>query len=151
MATVQAFWVHGTAVDIEREGYFISKAKTGFGTCYRSHGASWFHFAVPTPVIHDGARASVAKVFVLYRTELSAKITNIHVYDAGAKIAWWDGLALAGKHDTGLDGQNSWTLSSPVAMKFGLGVSVCVDFGGPTPAGVPAIWFVSAGADFQTP
>ena len=85
MPKLQASWVHGSSVQIEREGYFISKRRTGYGAHFNTHGSEWFHFAIPTPVILDGQRSSVKKVFVFYMTEGAAKITSVHLYDAGGK------------------------------------------------------------------
>lgn len=152
-----ASWIHGTSIRAEHEGYFISKAHAGFGSIFHSHnapgGGEWFHFAIPTPVITDGQRVSLKKFFILYKTELTAKITAIHVYDGGKKIPdiILDQLALTGDHSTGLDNSNTWTVSKDIQMLFGLGLSINVDFGPAIADGVPGIWFVSAGADFETP
>lgn len=151
MGNLQAYWVHGTAVQIEREGYFVTKQHAGFGAIFRTHGAEWFHFAIPTPVIVDGTRSSLKKVFVLFKTEGTAKITNIHVYDGNAKIAAFDNIARDGDHSTVIDKDNSWLVAPSPEIKFGLGISVNVNFGPPTKLGVPAIMFVTAGADFETP
>jgi carbonic anhydrase len=150
MAGAQASWVHGSSVQIEREGYFVSKSRAGYGAHFRTHGKEWFHFAIPTPVIVDGKRASLKKVFVFYRTEGTAKITAVHLYDAGGKpFKEFDNLALSGDHSTKIDNDNSW--ATPVhPMGFGLGISVEVDFGPATTGGVPGIWFVTAGANFET-
>ncbi|MGD2110440.1 MAG: hypothetical protein PVI86_13755 [Phycisphaerae bacterium] len=156
MSKLQASWVHGSGVQIEREGYFISKQRTGYGAHFKTHGSEWFHFAVPTPVIVDGKRSSLTKVFVFYKTEGVAKITGLHIYDAGGspfttKIKALNNLSLAGDHCTSIDQANAWVVTPSHSMKYGLGLSVLVDFGPRSPAGVAGIWFVAAGADFQTP
>ena len=156
MAKLQASWVHGSNVQIEREGYFTSKRRTGYGAYFNSHnqpgkGGEWFHFAIPTPVILDGQRSTLKKFFVFYKTKLTAKITAVHVYDAGKKIASFANLSLSGDHSQSVDQDNSWVIAQAPQMKFGLGISVHVDFGSPTPSGVPGIWLVTAGADFETP
>ena len=155
MAKLQASWVHGSSVQMEREGYFISKRRTGYGAYFNSHNppgkGEWFHFAIPTPVILDGQRASLKKIFVFYKTEGTAKITAIHVYDAGKKIKAFDNLSLSGDHSKKVDQHNSWVIIPTPKMEFGLGISVLVDFGAATTSGVPGIWFVTAGADFETP
>lgn len=151
MAKLQASWVHGSSVQMEREGYFISKRRTGYGAHFKTHGKEWFHFAIPTPVILDGQRAALKKIFVFYKTELTAKITAIHVYDAGSSIKKFDNLSLSGDHSTGVDKDNSWVITPAHSMEFGLGISVEVDFGHSTTGGVPGIRFRTAGADFETP
>jgi hypothetical protein len=156
MAKTQASWVHGSGVQMEREGYFLSKARTGYGAHFNSHnvpgkGGEWFHFAIPTPVLLDGQRSTLTKIFVFYKTELTAKITAVHIYDAGQKITGFDGLTLSGDHSQNIDANNAWVITPAPQMKFGLGISIRVDFGLPTTGGVPGIWFVTAGADFETP
>ena len=151
MAKLQASWVHGSSVQMEREGYFISKRRPGYGAHFNTHGTEWFHFAIPTPVILDGQRASLRKIFVFYKTEGTAKVTRIHVYDAGDKFKKFENLSLSGDHSEKVDQHNSWVITPSRKMKFGLGISVEVDFGAPTTGGVPGIWFRTAGADFETP
>jgi hypothetical protein len=147
MSIKQAMWVHGTAVQAEREGYFIARWRPAWGAIFKTQGAEWFHFAVPTPVIIGNQNSTLQKVFVLYKTGLGAKITQLHVFDGGAKIQEFLDLLLSGDHSQALDGQNSWILN-PIHVKFGLGLSVHVEFGNATANGVPEITFASAGADF---
>jgi hypothetical protein len=146
----QALWVHGTSVQAEREGYFISKARPAWGAEFRTQGSEWFHFAVPTPVIIGGQDSNLQKVFVLYKTQLGAKINMIHVYDGSNLIQQFPNLQYQGDHTQQLDAQNTWAVN-PVHIKYGLGISILVDFGQATPNGVPQITFSTAGADFLTP
>jgi hypothetical protein len=148
MSTKQAMWVHGTSVQAEREGYFISKSRYGWGVAFLSQGTEWFHSAVPTPVIFGGAFSNLEKFFVLFKTGLGAHITNIHLYDGITKIKTFDNLNLAGDYTNSLVNEiSAWTIT-PVHINWGLGISICVNFGQATPAGVPEITFTSVGADF---
>lgn len=153
MAKLQASWVHGVSVQAQREGYFISKVRKGSAAEFNTQGKEWFHFAIPTPVYVEGKRSSLKKIFVLYETVGTAKITDIHVYDAAAKfdIDDLENLSLTGAHSSKLDPYNSWDIKSAPEMKFGLGISIWVDFGASTPGCVPGIKFAAAGADFETP
>lgn len=157
MPKLYASWIHGSGIHASREGYFISKEHTGYGSVFKSHngagGGEWFQIAIPTPVITNGKSVSLIRFFVLYKTELTAKITAIDVYDGGEKIpsASLGKLALTGDHSKRIDKSNVWDVPNPIQMKFGLGISILVDFGPATAGGVPAIWFVTAGADFETP
>lgn len=156
MANFHAYWVDGTNVRAQREGYFISTTMGGKGATFRTHTApgcdgEWFQWAIPTPVIVNGNRSSVIKVFVLYATEGTAKIRAIHVYDSNVRIATFDDLQLSGNHSSNLDVNNTWEMNPSHSMKYGLGISVLVDFGPPSKIGVPGITFFSAGADFTTP
>jgi len=149
MSKLQAFWVHGTSVQMEREGYFISKRRAGYGAVFQSHGKEWFHFAIPTPVLLDSVRSSLNKVFVLYKTSGTSIITNVHIYDGAKKIHSFDGLRdFNGDHSQIIGEKNKWVLPHSIEVKFGIGISVQVDFGPPTKNGVPSIEFVTAGADF---
>lgn len=155
MPGLHAFWVDGTNVRAQRQGYFLSSSMGGKGATFRTHTApgargEWFQWAIPTPVIIDGNRAAVQKVFVLYATEGTAQIRSIHVYDADRRIATFDDLALSGDHSRAIDGSNTWDVVPAQSMRFGLGISVLVDFGPQSPVGVPGITFYSAGADYVT-
>jgi len=151
MSIKQAMWVHGTSVQAEREYYFINRSRPAWGAVFKTTGAEWFHIAVPTPVIFGGHDSTLQKVFVLYKTEMTAKITAVHVFDGSTKISQFLNLNLAGDHSQALDTQNTWLITPNVHVKFGLGLSVLVDFGKATPNGVPAITFASAGGDFLIP
>lgn len=156
MARLYANWVHGTSVHMQREGYFISKYRAGYGAHFASHNppldgkleGEWFHFAIPTPVIIANQRCSLNAVAVLFKTELTAKITAIHLYDAGKDLRRFSNLSVAGDHTGGMGPSNTWNLSPPGVMYHGLDICVHVDFGPATEAGVPGIWFMAAGAHF---
>ena len=150
MSIKQAMWVHGTAVQAEREGYHINRIRAGWGAVISSHGAEWFHFAVPTPVIFGGKNSMLQKAFVLFKTTMSAKIIGVHLYDGKSKFKEFNNLSLSGTHEGKLDQSNTFQVDL-VHIKWGLGISVNVDFGKSTPQGVPKITFAAAGADFIIP
>jgi hypothetical protein len=150
MSKLQALWVHGSAVQPEREGYFVTRRNYKTGTLFKTHGSEWFHFPVPTPVIVDGDRAQLVKCFVLFETGSGAKITDVEVYDGEKKIADFGGLSLTGKHTTSVDAQNSWVISPGKDLIFGVSISVRVDFGNPQTGSVAAVRFASAGIDALT-
>jgi hypothetical protein len=145
-----AYWINGTAAQLAREGYFISKERKGSGAIFRTHGAEWIHFAIPTPVITDKANSLLKKIMILYMTEGTAHITAVNVYDGPNKIASFDNIVRNGNHSTEIDNSNTWSITPSHKMMFGLGLSIKVDFGPPTKLGVPSIKFTSAGAVFVT-
>ena len=152
MADIYAYWVDGTNVRAQREGYFLSKKMGGKGAEFRTHTppgskGEWFQWSIPTPVLVASKRLKVKKVFVLYSTEGTTKVMSVHVYDANNRIGRFDALAYSGNHSSDLDTKNAWDVN-PHVMKFGLGISVLVDFGPASKVGVPGITFYSAGADF---
>ena len=150
MSIKQAMWVHGTSVQAKHEGDHINRSGPGWGSQFSSHGADWFHFAVPSPVIFGGKNSEIEKAFILYKTTMTAKITKVHLYDGKTNFKEFDGLALSGTHDGKLDTSNTFTMA-PLHIKYGLGISVNVEFGQSTPQGVPSITFAAAGADFIIP
>jgi len=158
MALKAAAWVHGTIVEVENPGLLapiISMWKRGWGTHFwgKEESYNWFHIPFTTPVIVDNIRPTLAKVFVFYKTDGWAKITNVHVYDGPRKVKTFEGLALSGDHSTAIDASNSWVINPPIQIMYGLGLSVGVEFGPVDNAGMPwpEILFTAAGADFQTP
>ncbi len=156
MAKLNAIWVDGTNVRAQNDGYFTTHSMTGRAARFSGHTAigtqgEWFQWSMPTPVIVDGVRATVNKVFVMYQTIGTAKVMAVHVYDAAVRIATFENLNFSGDHFNQIDNCNAWAIQQPHSMLYGLGISVLVDFGPPSKIGVPEIQFFTAGADFYTP
>jgi hypothetical protein len=152
MALKAAMWVHGTIV--EAEFPVLTVSRKGWGTSFTGHEltTNWFHIPIITPVILDDIRPLLAKVFVFYRAT-NARITNLHVYDGAKKVKSLDALNLSGDHSISIDASNNWDVTPPLGIKFGLSISVGVEFLKPATATNPSaeILFTSAGADFQKP
>lgn len=145
-----AMWIQGHAVRAQREEYALSKSYMGRGAVYKTHGGEWFQIAIPNPAIIGNVHTTLQKVFVMFKTSGTAKITSVHLWDGATKIQAFDKLAQSGDHSIKLDSSNSWDVT-PVHIKYGLGISVYVDSGPPSKIGVPEITFVAVGADFVTP
>ena len=147
--SLQSFWIHGTSVQQEREGYFISKKREGNGAVFRTHGEEWFHFAIPTPVIVANKRSSLMKVAVFYRTTATATISQIEIYDTDRVVFSNDDLrGYNGDHSQQIDDKNSWQMPERIELKTSVGVSLKVNFGPSTKNEVPSVTFLAAGADF---
>ncbi|MCJ7515532.1 MAG: hypothetical protein MUO89_06150 [Dehalococcoidia bacterium] len=155
-----AMWVHGTIVEVEYPERLAPVSidglvRRGWGTHFwgNENTANWFHIPITTPVILDDIRPPLIKVFVFYKTEGNAKITNIHVYDGRSRVKAFDGLALSGDHSGGggVDASNSWVVEPPITILYGLGISVGVEFGSQVNIDIPwpEILFTTAGADFK--
>lgn len=158
IALKAAMWVHGTNVEVEYPENLAPVSgdgiiKRGWGTHFwgKENTKNWFHIPFTNPVILNGDRPKLVKVFVFYKTEGWAKITNIHVYDGPRKVKWFDGLNLSGNHMGGIDANNSWAITPPLTIYYGLGISVGVEFGPKDAVDIPwpEILFTTAGADFE--
>ena len=182
MALRIAQWVHGTSVQVEfpelgdpgnpvgnpdatpftQFTLLDGVRRRGEGTYFRAvhptkgYVDNWFHFAIPTPVILDGARPELTRVYVFYATSIYGKLTgaqimNVHLYDGPNIIKEFNDLSLTGAHNGAVDSSNEFQIFPPVLILYGLGVSVRVaftfdqGFDGP---GWPDVLFTSAGADF---
>jgi hypothetical protein len=121
--TMQAFWTHGNALTIESMDSLAGANLVGWGTdvIMKPGQASWFHIPLAAPVISNGVRTSLQRVFVLFKSEGGA-ITNIHLYDGVAKFKEFN-VSLQGDHRGGLDGANTLELASPHSVLFGIGIS----------------------------
>jgi|WetSurSiteA1Bulk_404760.scaffolds.fasta_scaffold177303_1 hypothetical protein len=160
MVLKAAMWVHGTNVEVEYPELLASysidgMAKKGWGTHFwgKENTRNWFHIPFTTPVILDDIRPQLVKIFVFYKTNGWAKITNVHVYDGPRKVKWFDNLSLSGDHSGGIDASNSWNITPPLTIAYGMGLSVGVEFGPKDAVDIPwpEILFTTVGADFQKP
>ena len=113
--------------------------------------ASWFHIPLPTPVIVGDVRTTVQKLFLMFKSDPGAgEIRAVHVYDGSGKIQEFNDLHLVGEHRTGLDGQNTFNLTAPHSVVWGMGISfffqAAIGIDSPVP---PARLIVSsAGGDY---
>jgi hypothetical protein len=157
MAPKATEWVHGTVVDVEEPGELASIsndgiARRGWGTHFwgQEDTYNWFHIPVTTPVISDGQIAKLTKLFVLYETKGNAKIKHVHLYDGKQKKKSFNDLNLSGDHGSRPDSSNTWIINPPLAIQYGLGLSICVNFGNKGGRNVwPEVVFSSAGAEFE--
>lgn len=155
MALKAAIWIQGTIVEAENPGPWINVARKGWGTHFKmADQMNWFHIPFSTPVILDDVRPLLEKIFVFYETRGDARITNVHIYDGKTMVKAFDGLSLSGDRSASISARNSWAISPPITIRYGLGISIAVQFGpAPTVATtpIPEIIFYTAGADFRRP
>ena len=152
-----AIWVHGTIVEAEFPERLVSVERKGWGSIFTAKAGTtnWFHIPVTTPVILDGHRPELTKVFCLFHAGNESmlsrpKITSLHLYDGRNKIKSFDGLELDGDHGGAIDASNCWHISPPLTIHSGLGISVGVFFpSGPNQT--YSLSFSTIGADFNNP
>lgn len=162
MSITTAFWTHGNDVKVEYpdrlESYpevGKSGARKGYGTVFwgQGHSFNWFHIPIPTPSIFNGHRYPLQKIFVFYDVYRSW-VRNVHVWDGRSRIFNRDNLGLQGDHSRGIDSSNSWTIDPPITIRYGLSISIGVQFTGfiddPNPNTHFEAFFSTAGADFGT-
>jgi hypothetical protein len=148
---LNATWVHGNALTVETPGNLSFVGHFGWGADMQilPGKESWFHIPLPTPVITGDIRSQVQRLFLLFRSD-SGSIRNVHIYDGSSKVQEFNGLFLEGEHRTSLDGQNTFDLSSPHAVIFGMGISFLfiADIGFDSAIPPPRLIVASAGGDF---
>lgn len=153
---LQASWIHGNALTVEQPGVLASPSNHyGWGADVEvtPGQSSWFHIPVPTPVIVSDVRTKFQKFFILFETvDNLGSISQVHIYDGSFKIQEFNNLNHQGAHRTQLDGYNTFNLSTPHTVLFGIGITFLFQastaFDGPNP---PARLIVgSAGVDFFT-
>jgi hypothetical protein len=147
-----AEWVHGNAVRPEFPDRLVSSENKGWGAEFRGKAgtSNWFHFPITTPVIEEGTRPLLSKIFVLFKSDegaaidQGAAITNLHIYDGKnivKSLACWR----RGNHTGAIDQSNTWRIDPPITIYSGLGISAEVEFRTES-----NITFATAGADFAT-
>jgi hypothetical protein len=126
------------------------------GTTFKGKGGTsiWFHAPIATPVIINGARAALERVFVMFQcgdpaaqiaTKAGANITDIHVWDGAKRIKTFSGFMLFGDHRTQFDTSTKHEMGTPAPQIFyGVEIAVHVKF-----SQDQTVTFVSAGADFN--
>ncbi len=144
--------VHGNASRPEYPSRIEEVSRKGWGSTYwgRESTSNWFHlpFAIPHQI--DGGTPRLTRVFLYYHNTSRSPITAVHLYDGANLLQAWDDVELFGDHAAKPDKSNTFRLDRPVALKYGLGLSVQVDF--PADRGErPPRWILltSAVAEFR--
>jgi len=112
---------------------------------------AWFQFPIATPVIHNGVRVRLVKVFVLFRSDPDVVLTEVHVWDGPRRIdAFAPESVVSGVHDGSrgladlVPNVTAWTVNQRPEVFCGLSVAARIHF-----KAQGAISFTSAGADFD--
>ena len=151
---VTAMWVHGNAIIAEHPEHILALDYRGWGPEFQlKHGTqSWFHLAVPTPLILANQRAQLVRIFLCFNTpERDGHISEVHVYDGADRVQVFENLFLVGDCRTSLmSGLNTFPLPSPRLLYRGLGLSFLYQAAScarePCPPSYLSI--AAAGADF---
>jgi len=146
-----ASWTHGNSVVVENPAHLTSLGHFGWGTDVRVAPGkdSWFHIPIPTPVITNGVRTKIQKLFLLFDAE-NGSIRNVHIYDGPGKVQEYNGLMLEGNHFGGIDAVNTFNLANVHTVLWGMSISFYfianIGFDSNIPA--PRLAVSTAGGDF---
>jgi hypothetical protein len=155
----QAMWVHGHSANIQLNGFgrgpgedlpgtpwsAVVGLRVGGGAIYRCQDNSqyWFHFAIPTPVLHNGVRARLRRVMTTFTAEPGVTLQSIHLWDGPHQVFKKDGLGVGGVNTGVIDGVNLFALPD-VEVGWGIGISALFNF-----ADAANITLHGAGVDFE--
>jgi hypothetical protein len=162
-------WAHGNAFappEFPSQGLYevdnirwtdVTGLRRGWGSFWRGQAgqSNWFHVAIPTPTIIEGARVRLQRIFVLFTAgdttvnsanSSGANITDIHVWDGPNRIKTFGPFNLFGEHRGPIGGGNTFTLQAVPQISFGVGISIRASFSN---VGNQLVGFAGAGADFD--
>ena len=165
MAGFTASWIHGNAVVAEalatEDGGLFEFNHFGWGTqiTMRPGFARWFHIAIPAPVILDGKRMKLHRVFLQWQQirgfAHSASLQDAHLWDGQTRIAKRSNHDFKESGFAVIPGHDTFELHQPRDWQFGVGLSFLLsglgNVGGHfvDNADAPVIVIGSAGADFD--
>jgi hypothetical protein len=155
-------WIHGNALTMESPishnfttgesngrlvltplGWGAEVTVEGFNT------SSWMHIPIPTVSESVGPikRFLLSRVILLFECEKS-QIEHVHLYDGAKRIyendKGWSGSALTKRP------YNSFELSKPRQVEFGIGLSFFYVPRRATPDSPARLYVAAAGAEYQT-
>lgn len=154
MTLKAAVWVHGSIIKPEYPDRLSRIRPIGWGLeiTGKENTDNWFHIPITTPVILDGVRPKLSKVFILFNSEtnaiVKARIVGVHMYDGGNKVKVIEGISLSGDHGGAIDSANTFKIDPAITIYSGLGISVHVEFPKEPMHADSNIVFHTAGADF---
>ncbi len=156
MNIVETIWIHGVAVKPEYNDNINKSSYKGWGSNFLCENGkdNWFHVALSTPVIINGARPKLSKIYLLFSTEHGGigeiNIRSIHLYDGKHKVRSLDSLNLSGDHSSAIDATNTIALTPPITIQSGLGISIGVSVPiGIGPSSSFPVKFATIGAEFS--
>lgn len=124
---VTAMWVHGNAIVAEHPENLLALDYRGWGPEFQLERGtkSWFHLAIPTPLILDDQRPELVRVFLYFNApESDGYISEVHVYDGSERLQVFENLFLVGDCRAFLiSWSNAFTLPSPRLLHRGLSIS----------------------------
>jgi hypothetical protein len=150
--TFDASWVHGNALTVESPEALDWVGHFGWGADMgvKPGKASWFHIALPTPVVVGDSQTKLERVFIMFSTT-SGQIRSVHLYDGSINFHQFNDLHAGGEHRTSIGTQDTFTLPTPHAAFLGIGVSILfqADIGFDSNIPAPRLIVAASGADYR--
>lgn len=163
---LHSMWVHGHSATIQLDeprgrgpgedidGHAWTAVvgfRSGLGAVYRGQDNSryWFHFAIPTPVLHQDRRARLHNVTVHFNTDQGVTLSSVHVWDGHTRVFTKDRLAIGGLNVSRIAGSNFFGPDEGFPQQeilYGIGVSTLFHFADPG-----NVTLHTVGVDFDIP
>jgi hypothetical protein len=160
MAKLFASWIPGYSVVAQDMGNpplnwngqnysDVNGYREGNGVTFhmQANRQNFFHAPLPTPVIVEDQRATLARVMILFSFPQGATLNVLQVYDGPNQVWEWPFQGgqqpITGDHSSGLDDDNTFTVSHD-NVQWGVGISMLVT----TYKEDADLYFAAAGGDF---
>jgi len=149
-----SIWTHGNAACVEAPDMVLRSYKKGEGAEFTA-GAQpytvWFHFPLSTSFTFEKVSPLLTKVHIVFQ-ELNenASLGEIIIFDGPSSVGSPVALtspsdpSISISHHSSCNSILDWNIDPPIKTKFGLGVSVKVNF-----KGNGKVLFSSVGAEFN--
>jgi Family of unknown function (DUF6623) len=150
---VTQMWMHGNALLVEPPNFRAESSGPSAQVALPNFGGAWMHIPVPTPAVLDGVRSRLLRVFFLFEISGSTAVGALQVFDGSTLVQEFTGLQRFGSHSASADADNTFNLTNPHTVNFGISVTVRLRAAtSPSaPAGTPSRLAVPAvGGDFET-
>ncbi len=150
MVLRHAMWIHGHSLRVEEMRFMDSVRRHGSSITLigKPNSRTWFHIAIPTPVVVDEIKLHLDSIRLRFRTA-GATITIVDIYDGHIKLKRHDGLSYTSTEyctQALPPGDPDAEVFLPPLIHWGVGISFLGVFGGATTD--RRIEVSSAGADF---
>ena len=156
MAKLFASWIPGYSIVAQNmgnpplnwDGYNYSdvngeRAPWGVIFHMQANRQNTYHAPLPTPVIVEDQRATLARVMVLFKFPQGAALNLVQVWDGPNQVFESTQPPTTGDHSGGLDDDNTFTVNY-ANVQWGVGISMLVT----TENENADLYFAAAGGDF---
>ena len=135
--------VHGNIVQPEYPEHIEEVSRKGWGATFWGieDTTNWFHLPFCLASTLDAQKPLLTRVSLYFHNTSRSPITAVHLYDGARLLQSWNDLRLSGDHVRASDKTNTFVLTKPTEILFGLGLSVQVAFP-PSTESKPPRWIL---------